>query len=189
MLYYSKFPTQSQHGHTTLTLTLAATTTMISDKPCHLLALPRELRDAIYSELHHEVALTRDRKGHSTGFAMPELVMLKKAPLVSLLCTCKQINHEYSKIVYERAHLALYPVDLKKMMQAIEHNDGIPETIFKHVREITMVLCYSILIVDRLYDEFRESMRAHADAVRSAKDFGQEALEATRRRHWTPTKR
>jgi len=58
------------------------------EKP-HLLTLPREVRDNIYSHLHHEVMLRVPTK-HRT-----QVLQVKNAPIVAILLTRSQLYHEY----------------------------------------------------------------------------------------------
>jgi len=73
---------------------------MAADEPCHLLRIPRELRNAIYSGINRETFLTADSRDLNVTS------VLKGKPIISLmnsldpglLRTCKTIHDEYSEV-------------------------------------------------------------------------------------------
>lgn len=71
----------------------------MSIPPSHLLSLPRELRDKIYSDLHR--VTTFDWKWKSSR-SRSELirVTIQKAPLLAVLLTCTQLHDEYLEVKF-----------------------------------------------------------------------------------------
>ena len=68
---------------------LRLTSTMASKEKPHLLTLPQEIRDHIYSYLHHGVSLrirTKHRAQH---------IRMQNAPIVAVLLTHSKLYHEY----------------------------------------------------------------------------------------------
>jgi hypothetical protein len=63
---------------------------MATKEAPHLLTLPREIRDSIYSHLRHEVVLR----------CQYESLQLQNAPIVAVLLTHSQLYHEYKETDY-----------------------------------------------------------------------------------------
>ncbi|KAH7355489.1 hypothetical protein BKA66DRAFT_446565 [Pyrenochaeta sp. MPI-SDFR-AT-0127] len=66
----------------------------MSIPPSHLLCLPRELRDKIYTHLYQSVTLDWKWRATRTRRALIE-VTFKEAPVLSVLLTCTQLHDEY----------------------------------------------------------------------------------------------
>src|SRR5690242_14218221 len=69
----------------------------MASSTCRLLALPREIRNIIYSYLHHDITVDWGYK-HSSfpiGGHLAVPIFLYNAPLLTLLRTCKLLFEEY----------------------------------------------------------------------------------------------
>ena len=72
--------------------TAACSQTISRTRDLHLLALPREIRDQIYSYLHQPVQLKWELNKHNVHCAA---IQLPKAPIPAVFSTCTRLHDEY----------------------------------------------------------------------------------------------
>lgn len=70
-----------------------------------LLALPRELRDNIYSYLHEDINF-KDGHGYTARLQNSIVVTIKDAPLPQLFAVSQQLRREYTDAIDCSAHIA-----------------------------------------------------------------------------------
>lgn len=70
-----------------------------------LLALPRELRDNIYSRLYQDITF-KDNYGYNLRLENSIVFTIKHAPLPALLVVNRQLHKEYMQSINCSAHVA-----------------------------------------------------------------------------------
>jgi hypothetical protein len=81
---------------------------MASTTP-HLLTLPREVRDEIYSYLHHtlEMEVKLSVAEQEYGFYEPAAVHLENAPYLAVLCTHSRMYEEYNESCFKNLSMCI----------------------------------------------------------------------------------
>lgn len=131
-----------------------------NEEQSHLLRLPRELRNAIYSHLGVERVITL----HHNGPIPTPSILLQYAPNASLLRTCKQIHAEYRKTWTENLRLCVTIRDgVDVGLRRVTFLDSFPTQCLQKVKECIVMVEFRALWSSLWKDDISGFVRANAD--------------------------
>ncbi|KAF2640944.1 hypothetical protein P280DRAFT_549718 [Massarina eburnea CBS 473.64] len=103
------------------------------DEPCHLLRLPRELRDEIYSSLFNSTHLSYRRRDTSKAAIKASVYITHTTNTLALLRTCRQINAETRDTWIKRVTFVF-----DDQHAAIQKLASLPTTTVSQIRKVLM---------------------------------------------------